>query len=74
MEIDDGVGFASALRAVARVRRLHEQYRGAGSPPDSCTECNGLAGYEVPWPCPTIQALDGAPADSPVETQKGNTD
>ena len=47
-------------RAVAEVRALHFQYRGVGSPPDSCAHCNQLAGYEVPWPCPTIQALDRA--------------
>lgn len=43
----------------ARIKNVHQRYRGAGSPPDSCTECNRLSGFEVPYPCPTLQALGG---------------
>lgn len=46
--------------AVGRVRRLHFAYRGP-SEFDSCAECNRVSGgQEVPWPCATIEALDGA--------------
>lgn len=37
--------------AIARVRALHREEYG------SCAEC--AHEYGVPWPCPTIQALDG---------------
>lgn len=48
--------------AVARVRDLHQEYRPAGFDDyDCCGHCNtfGAGRVYVPWPCPTIQALDG---------------
>lgn len=45
--------------AAAAVRALHEPYRSVSDDAgDSCAHCNRLAGYPVPWPCPTIAALD----------------
>lgn len=48
-----------AEAALARVRRVHFQYRTAWTDAfDTCAGCN--RGMDlVPWPCPTIQALDG---------------
>lgn len=52
---------AAAVAAVRRVRRLHVAYRGP-SGFDSCAGCNRISGgLEVPWPCPTIRALDDTP-------------
>jgi len=51
----------SARAVVARVRRLHFQYRGVSNY-DSCAHCNryaALSGIEVQWPCDTIKALNG---------------
>lgn len=52
---------AAAERADRAVRRLHRPYRGV-SDKDSCEHCNRFGGYEVFYPCPTIQALDGEEA------------
>ncbi|MES9522424.1 hypothetical protein [Streptomyces capoamus] len=51
-------------RAVeARVRALHQQYRFAGDDTtDYCAHCNQLSGGWIPWPCPTVRALDGEQA------------
>lgn len=49
-------------RQVAAVRRLHFQYRGP-SDPDSCAECNKLAGFEIRYPCATIAALEQPPKE-----------
>jgi hypothetical protein len=49
----------AALEAIARVRALHQQYRGV---PDyyTCAHCNQIGEVQwVRWPCPTILALDG---------------
>lgn len=50
-------------RKVAAVRALHQQYRDVYATEetgDSCAHCNGFTdAWRVPWPCPTIQALDG---------------
>lgn len=51
-----------ALASVARVRGLHMQYRAGSDTTDYCAHCNSLSGQWVPWPCPTIQAVDGTPA------------
>lgn len=50
-----------AHRAVARVRSLHHEYRSVYDEGDdrSCAHCNQISGYAVPWPCPTIKALEG---------------
>jgi hypothetical protein len=49
--------------AVARVRSLHQQYRFAGDDTrDYCSHCNQISGGWIPWPCPTVQALDGEQA------------
>lgn len=52
----------AALDAVARVRALHYEED------HECAECSfepmldaAFLGVSVPWPCSTIQALDGAP-------------
>ncbi|MDG9701702.1 hypothetical protein [Streptomyces sp. DH37] len=45
--------------ALDRVRALHQQYRFAGDDTtDYCAHCNQITGGWVPWPCPTIRALD----------------
>lgn len=53
-----------AEAALTRVRSLHTRYR------DSCAHCSQLTGRYVqltgryvPWPCPTIRALDGEEAN-----------
>ena len=46
-------------RAEARIRALHQQYRFAGDDTtDYCAHCNQISGGWIPWPCPTIAALD----------------
>ncbi|MFK3734044.1 hypothetical protein ACI2LJ_27685 [Streptomyces sp. NPDC088090] len=46
--------------AIARVRALHEQYRfGGDETTDYCAHCNQISGGWVPYPCPTLRALDG---------------
>ncbi|MFF8482359.1 hypothetical protein [Streptomyces antibioticus] len=53
--------------AVASVRAMHQQYRFAGDDTkDYCAHCNQISGGWIPWPCPTIQALDQA-APAPAE-------
>jgi hypothetical protein len=50
----------AARAAVARVRALHQQYRFAGDDTsDYCAHCNQLSAAWIPWPCPTVTALDG---------------
>lgn len=58
-----------------RVRALHQpQHDGSGFPDSQqCSTCSqdGGDGYQylVPWPCPTIRALDGEqPAPAPAAT------
>lgn len=62
----DGIrGNIEALAArLAAVRELHRPIKGLNTP--NCTECNRntttadiLADYGTPYPCPTIQALEG---------------
>jgi hypothetical protein len=54
-------GSEDTPRADARVRALHQQYRFAGDDTtDYCSHCNQISGGWIPWPCPTVQALDDA--------------
>ena len=50
------------LAAEARVRTLHRRNEHSGV----CEHCSehDYPDYAVPWPCPTIRALDGEPADA----------
>ena len=50
---------AAHYGAVQRARRLHQPYRFGGSPDDCCAHCNQISGEPIPYPCPTLQALDG---------------
>lgn len=53
-------GYDEARAVIARVRELHQQYRPAHrDDTDICTECSQYP-VDVPWPCATIRALDGA--------------
>jgi hypothetical protein len=46
--------------AVARVSALHQRYRSPLTDEfDCCGHCNRIAGDLVPYPCPTIQSLEG---------------
>jgi hypothetical protein len=47
-----------------RIRALHSRYRDvyALGDADSCAHCNQISGHRVPWPCPTILAIDGVAA------------
>lgn len=57
----------AALSAIEAVLELHKPYEwsfGYG-PVYSCTECSRLGGNlgkeeEAEWPCPTVQAIEGA--------------
>lgn len=65
---DEAVGAIAerdaALAAVARVREIHAPDSVVS---DACSECSDFGTDEhpvwlgVPWPCPTVAALDGAP-------------
>lgn len=73
LERVDGVGLServemleaerdAALAALERVRAIHYE------DDHECAECSfepmpdvGFRGVSVPWPCPTLAALDGAP-------------
>jgi hypothetical protein len=43
---------------IAAVRALHHEW--AGAAPGCCAHCQDGQGTPLPYPCPTIQALDGA--------------
>lgn len=60
-----------ADQAVWRVRRLHQRYRSPLSETDCCAHCNQLTGGLVPWPCPTMQALDGTTAAAKEQPPAG---
>lgn len=47
----------TARAALDRVRALHRPFDDRGDRLD-CQECEGTED-SVPWPCPTIQAIDG---------------
>ena len=57
------LGRAEAV--LARVRAMHREEYG------SCEHCTGL--YAVPWPCPTIQALDQPAAGAATEATEPPT-
>lgn len=68
----------AALAAIERVRAIHlnagpsqgygSQFKGGyGMLGDCCESCGSHGEYGVEWPCPTIQALDGAPEPEEVE-------
>jgi hypothetical protein len=52
----DRAGTAEAR--IAAVRALHHAWDGAD--PACCAHCQDGQGTPLPYPCPTIQALDGA--------------
>lgn len=49
-------------RQVAAIRKLHFEYLPAHVDIYTCAHCNTITGgsHVVPWPCPTIEALNGA--------------
>lgn len=50
-----------AAAAIARVRALHHDW---DADPGHCAHCQDGMGTPLPWPCPTIRALDApTPAD-----------
>jgi hypothetical protein len=51
--------------AIARVRALHHDWE---ADPGHCAHCQDGMGTPLPWPCPTIRALD-KPATGPAATQ-----
>ncbi|MBX9425465.1 hypothetical protein [Streptomyces lateritius] len=52
----------AAEAAIAEVRSVHRQYRSAcDDANDYCAHCNQISGGWIPWPCPTIRALDKQP-------------
>lgn len=62
-ERSEDASLAIARAAVARVHALHQQYRTAWTDAfDVCSHCT--RGMDlVRWPCDTIRALNGEPAD-----------
>lgn len=44
---------------LAMIRGMHEPHLPAAVDFDCCAHCNSLNGGYIPWPCPTIQLLDG---------------
>lgn len=58
-------GLEAMLRAtearIAAVRALHQPYRSVyDTDGQSCAHCNQLATIAIPWPCPTVTALDNS--------------
>ena len=53
--------FPKALTALSKVLELHKPIDGLAydSPPQECNMCSDDRGPK-PWPCPTIQAIEGA--------------
>ncbi|MER5715753.1 hypothetical protein [Streptomyces sp. NPDC002132] len=64
---------ARAEAAVARVRALHRDW---DADPGRCAHCQDGMGTPLPWPCPTLRALDGPPpvpaATEATDTTKEN--
>jgi hypothetical protein len=54
-----------AEAAIARARALHHDWE---ADPGHCAHCQDGMGTPLPWPCPTLRALDG-PAPGPAATQ-----
>ncbi len=55
--------------AEARVRALHQEYAFGDDPQVYCAHCNQISGGWIPWPCPTVQALDDGPSREATEPQ-----
>jgi hypothetical protein len=53
---------ATDRAGLAVVRALHQQYTFGTDPQDYCAHCNQISGGWIPWPCPTVRALDGEQA------------
>ncbi|HEX5567685.1 MAG TPA: hypothetical protein VFY14_12300 [Streptomyces sp.] len=53
----DAIALKTALTALDRVRALHVRNQNTGD----CEHCSerDYPNYAVPWPCPTIHALNG---------------
>ena len=51
--------------AVARVRALHQEYMFGDDEQVYCAHCNQLSNAWIPWPCPTVKALDGEASHQP---------
>ena len=49
-----------AEATIARVRALHRDWE---ADPGHCAHCQDGMGTPLPWPCPTITALDETPPD-----------
>lgn len=65
MENFDDLGRAEMIASyeaqVARIKQLHEPYRSVyDTDGNSCSHCNRISGYAVPFPCDTIKALEGS--------------
>jgi len=45
--------------AVARVKQLHAEYFFGDDPTAYCAHCNQISAGWVPYPCPTLKALNG---------------
>ncbi|RSS92479.1 hypothetical protein EF919_18265 [Streptomyces sp. WAC02707] len=57
---------ARAEAVIARARTLHQEW---DADPGHCAHCQDGMGTPLPWPCPTIRALDGEqPAPAPAAT------
>lgn len=65
------VTIVALRRQVAAVRALHQQYRPAHHDEfDVCSECSRYLGdLGVPWPCPTVAALDTEKPATPTEEE-----
>jgi hypothetical protein len=46
-------------RAIAEIKALHHEYRGPFDEGRYCAHCNQISGTWIPYPCPTVQALEG---------------
>jgi hypothetical protein len=53
--------YLAAKAAVVRVRDLHSPFMSGFSNTAYCAHCNQLTGGWIPYPCPTIQALENTP-------------
>jgi hypothetical protein len=56
--------------AVNRVRELHRNW---DADPGHCAHCQDGMGNPLPWPCPTVQALDGGLRRMADEAQQPET-
>jgi len=66
---------ATDRAGVSAVRALHQQYAFGDDPQDYCAHCNQITGSWIPWPCPTILAVDAAAAaPAAVSAEPGQAD